>query len=926
MYGDFSRGHQPDRARGRDYRRVLLEMGRPVLDSDVAASVDALLGEIQKATRGLGCAAGSPDLGFLVTPGRLVTIFSEVADRVRAPQGAPNVWVDYRFRFADRYPAVNVVTTGQPARVVFPVLHGLPAGSDVTLWVWAQVATTLTVNGATVPVPSTAGGAAVPVRFTVTGRLDEVDITVPAGEVWLYLLEEHQPVGTLGAFAVAAGTYQLDGLVVEMAGGGPFPQVAFPASAGFGWNAVPPSVTDLLGLTLTPVADQFAVAYLEVWERHISAVEDPGIREVALGATDTSTRTQLLGQVKLAPLATGITRPDLEAQIGAAFAAVEISGGELTIDVPQGSPSTDPCALPEVGGYSGGDNRLYRIEVHRGGPLSTVALKWSRDNGSELFAAELSPEHTLLFPAGTPLAAGDIVEVLSSVVDLGDDVIGQVRSGGFVPAERAVGQLGQLLAVPTVGGEDSVQFGLAAVDDVTNVLSIDDRGAVLSDARLKVRRWHGLLDPRQLAGGTGTAAAGPYVLEDGITVTLSTTGEFRPGQYWQYQARVGGTQAEQPWQPSPHGPRRRFAPLALLHLPATATTAEPWELVAWLDERFSSPCDLEADDVAFYGERVDTPADTVQEALEELYGRIPAPQVWPRITRIGWRNDRTLPFSQFQTGLQVRFSEEMDPVTASSASFVVSLEVPVDAKPQLRQPLIVDGKVTVSGLNWTFVPDTVSPTDVANWSKALGGGVRCRVRLASDVILGRRGGRPLDGDAVGVVQVDGYETFVELQLPSGDGQRGGDFHSWFYLEAPPPSVRVEGIDPADGAIITPAAQLGAVLISFTEAVRFASLNDTTVIVSMTAQGQRVSRRIPGTISPYPFEADARLVSRVTFAPTEPDAFRPAPGLLRSPQVFTVQLRGSGDRPIQDSEGRPLDGAGSGEPSDIAFQFTVQQAP
>jgi len=106
MYGDYSRGHEPDRKRGRNYRRVLLQMGRPVLDSDVASLVDAVLGEVRATARGTGCAAGSPDYGFLVTPGRLLSVFALAADRVRATQGTPDAWIDYRYRFADRYPAL----------------------------------------------------------------------------------------------------------------------------------------------------------------------------------------------------------------------------------------------------------------------------------------------------------------------------------------------------------------------------------------------------------------------------------------------------------------------------------------------------------------------------------------------------------------------------------------------------------------------------------------------------------------------------------------------------------------------------------------------------------------------------------------------------------------------------------------------------
>src|SRR5207244_2465359 len=38
--------------------------------------------------------------------------------------------------------------------------------------------------------------------------------------------------------------------------------------------------------------------YLDVWERHISSVEDDSIREVALGGADTASRAQLVWQVR----------------------------------------------------------------------------------------------------------------------------------------------------------------------------------------------------------------------------------------------------------------------------------------------------------------------------------------------------------------------------------------------------------------------------------------------------------------------------------------------------------------------------------------------------------------------------------------------------------------------------------------------------
>ncbi len=41
------------------------------------------------------------------------------------------------------------------------------------------------------------------------------------------------------------------------------------------------------------------LVYLDVWERHITALEDDYIREKALGGPDTATRTQVVWQVKI---------------------------------------------------------------------------------------------------------------------------------------------------------------------------------------------------------------------------------------------------------------------------------------------------------------------------------------------------------------------------------------------------------------------------------------------------------------------------------------------------------------------------------------------------------------------------------------------------------------------------------------------------
>lgn len=640
MRGYFSRGHEPDAARGQAYRRVLLQMGRPVLDSDVAAGTEALLGGIRAVDAGLVGPAGSPDLGFVVTPGRLLAAFGRAAG-VTAPVGQPDVWVDYRYRFVGRWPALYLAAPASgPATVRIPLVQrydpSLPLDQGITLWTRVEQEVILSAAGQQVTLKPALPDVPREVTVQPAGPISALDVQLPpGGAVWLFLAEQTQIAGA--PFWVTPGTYNVDGLVVST-GGGPFPPASFPEQAGFGWAAgVPP----LQGLVLPddPVAgSDLVVAYLEVHERHLTYVEDPGIREGALGGLDTTTRGQLVGQVKLA-LTSGLHPTDTAMaarQASAAFDTTHTGDGPLTVAVAAASGSRDPCAIGTDGGYTGGENRLYRFEVHRGGALGQVRLVWARDNASTLVAARIptdpsgatSPSpagrgDTLRVDASAPLAPGDLVEVLSSVIDLGDDTLATVRltAGGasaFTPASGAVGQLARLVTAPADDASDQLAFAL--VDpDTDAALTLDGRYGDHRRAALKLRRWDGLIDPGQLAGPGGTATAGPHAVEDDLTVLLDANGDYRPGQWWAYEARAGQGNANGPWRPRPHGPERRFAPLALLRF---VGPGQPMPLVAWLDRRFAPLAALDADRVDYDGGRAGTSADTVQEALDALFNEL----------------------------------------------------------------------------------------------------------------------------------------------------------------------------------------------------------------------------------------------------------------------------------------------------------------
>ncbi|PXW79991.1 hypothetical protein C8R34_1564 [Nitrosomonas sp. Nm84] len=156
------------------------------------------------------------------------------------------------------------------------------------------------------------------------------------------------------------------------------------------------------------------LVYLDVWERHITALEDDYIREKALGGPDTATRTKVICQVKVDKGEEGLSPSDCvtvsnnwkEKWINRWQPA---NRGSLKACVTPQKDSKDPCLIAPDSRYRGQENQLYRIEIHKGskgdkaGEPNSATFKWSRDNGAvvskvlEFSGKELTVEKTLGF-------------------------------------------------------------------------------------------------------------------------------------------------------------------------------------------------------------------------------------------------------------------------------------------------------------------------------------------------------------------------------------------------------------------------------------------------------------------------------------------------------------------------------------------------
>jgi hypothetical protein len=594
MEGDFSRGHRPDGKRGKTYRRVLIQEGRALLDSDVAALVDAGERMVRDAVLHGACAAGSSDLGYLVTPGELLALFDPVEGVSVAATGGAEAVRDFSRKYLDRLPGLRLRGTGGSVSVA--LRRPLAANTQLRLWLRSDDGATARINGTNIVVP--AGTEYAAFALTASGAALTVEPD-PAGTYWVAMVETRAPAGPTAVLHWAGGHYQIGGIIAGTAAAA-WPDLADPAGAAMVAASAAAAATRM-------------VAYLEISERHVTGVEDPGIIEQALGGDhDTTTRTAVQAQVKLAAV-TGASTADA---IAAAIRAPSLPSGTVTLGVAAATLAADPCDLPVPGGYTGPDNRLYRLAVHS---VSTAGggetlFKWSRDNAAELFPvafpvrpAPTDPVDSLIVGAEAPLRDGDLVELLSEATDLGDAAPGAVTATGFARPRRSQGRLLRLSGGEQVTGASRV-FTLRDPLTEAPIASIDP--APFGQVGLKLRRWTGLIRR------TGTGAAS-FELEHGIQAAIA--GGFEPGDWWQYEARTAAQNANGPPVTAPHGPERLFAPLALLQ---ATPPGQPMTLLAWLDSRYRRLCETEADAAAYDGARVGTDADTVQEALDELFLRV----------------------------------------------------------------------------------------------------------------------------------------------------------------------------------------------------------------------------------------------------------------------------------------------------------------
>jgi hypothetical protein len=334
----------------------------------------------------------------------------------------------------------------------------------------------------------------------------------------------------IGAFEIGIGRMYVDGIQVENHG---LPPLAYLADLG-----------ELRGTAQVPYADQpylpaplppplgaapgtTDLVYLDVWQREVTVLEDPAIREIALGGPDTTTRIQSLWQVRVLE---DVGEHGCGDKIQRWDDTVALSAGRLTTSAVAPPASDDPCIISPSGGYRGLENRLYRVEIHATGPIGGITpakFKWSRNN------ATISSTVSAIAPGGDTV----------TVQQVGRDQVLRFEVGNWIEIlddwREFQGLAGHMAQVTAIDEANRVLSFAPAIVPAMNFNPADP------GRHTRVRRW----DQTQNVDGNGLldVVAGPIDIEDGIRVDFSLDpagGNFRIGDYWVFAARTADGSVE----------------------------------------------------------------------------------------------------------------------------------------------------------------------------------------------------------------------------------------------------------------------------------------------------------------------------------------------------------------------------------------------
>ncbi|HEX7288153.1 MAG TPA: DUF6519 domain-containing protein [Candidatus Angelobacter sp.] len=529
-------------------------------------------------------------------------------------------------------------------------------------------------------------------------------------------------------------------------------------------DALVTSQPDLPNFKL-PAAAGVYIAYLRVWLRHITPLDDDGIRESALSGPDTCTRAKTVWQVNFLPAGPVGSNVNCATQLAAWDSLVTASSGKMAAQAAPSDSTQTPCTIPAKAGFRRLENQLYRIEIHDAGDSTKnpVTFKWSRDNGSVVTSwleQKTDPNLTVSSTGRDTVlgfAPGQWIELSDDNTDL------NLNSGTLAPLTN-------------------VQDHTLVIDPAQAVPAGSAKIANFS-LNPKIRRWD----------STGLIAMTPgkwQDLEDGVQVQFSN-GTFATGDYWMVPARTLKADVEWPVDGSsnpsaepPVGVRRHYCRLAIAQFDGAN-----WSVLGTCLPTFPALTEITT------GQDKGVHITDVRAAKPDA-----------RLL-----NDSDVAASEILgAGIRILCDGALNPVSIQPTTCFVTLELPWPLFDPRQDSLAIFGYeylvlagdvrtaagTTGAEILWRLKAPTGAAAPavlefvlgVLNRLKSAQQEPRilARLTLKGNFIWSQTDPNIyLDGEGFGTEQKSGNVASIGVRLPqSGDGKKGGDFQMWFWLGLP----------------------------------------------------------------------------------------------------------------------------------------------
>jgi rRNA maturation endonuclease Nob1 len=438
----------------------------------------------------------------------------------------------------------------------------------------------------------------------------------------------------------------------------------------------------------------YYMVYTDVWNRGITHLEDPEIREVALGGPDTATRLQTVCQIKLKEIkddegvkeeednSNGSRQHDLhhvnfQEKINIGEQKIkemnEERSGRLTIISSPNSTSL----LRSDASFGTIGNHLYRVQIHDSGESkghynsnksrrknadnnnNNTTFKWSKDNASVAFPIKQLYEDKVVLDQGARSLAsvfriGDLIEIIDDVDELSEQPRGHLRRISHVDIDNRT--------LSWSSGLNSDQTEIRYLHDPIK----SDSKRYRSGLHPKVILWDGIKYVNTTEGEVEEDSSDRLISLDGssgidrpIRIRFDP-GVFSSGDYWTFATRSNGS-IELLKSAKPMGTKHHYAILALVR----KQIGKEIEVIADLRHTFQPLTDLRAIDIPYdNGDNMHSGAMTVQAALQRLSGA--------RIRVLsGRRNNRTIKDLSMEAGeiYELKRSKRKQGTLATTISF-----------------------------------------------------------------------------------------------------------------------------------------------------------------------------------------------------------------------------------------------------------------